>query len=147
MCGPEQGQGGSPGRSDVRAPSAPSPPQTLARPQFQTALPGEGEADTLGQELQGKGLDMWFWEKGNVCRPGFSSGWSAWPHSALGGGGFFPTRHQTFCFVFRKGPTREPPGLSPSLTDPGGLRGQSGSKEAGCPGRLARLNLGPVGAA
>lgn len=38
-------------------------PQTLPRQQFQTALLGEGEADTLGQEWQGEGLGIWFLEK------------------------------------------------------------------------------------
>lgn len=115
-------------RSDFKAPSASSPLRTLARPLLHTALLGEGEADTLGEECQGKSLCIWFLEKGNVCRPGFSSGRSAWPCRAHGEAVPFPQTleaHQLLHFDLSKGPVREPLGPIPPP--------ESGRKEAGCP--------------
>lgn len=66
----------------------------------------------------------------------------------LAGGQFLSHQAPNILLCFQQGPSkRASRAPSPSPTDPGGLRGQSESKEAGCPGQLVHLNLGPVGAA
>lgn len=59
----------------------------------------------------------------------------------------FPPASKHFALFSAKAQQESLQGSLLLPTDPAGLRGQSGSKEAGCPGQLVSLNLGPIGAA